>query len=78
MGERCVDIHHAPITAHALAELPRVPLGMVKGGSLIQMMRKELGKELWHEKEKLALTWLEETLPTLKRLLTSDAWFGVK
>jgi hypothetical protein len=41
------------------------------------MMKKGLGEELWREKEKLALTWLEETLPTLKGPLTSDAWLGV-
>jgi hypothetical protein len=33
---------------------------------------------LWREKEKLALAWLEETLPALKGPLTSDAWLGVK
>jgi len=32
---------------------------------------------LWREKEKLAPAWLEETLPTLKRSLASDAWLGV-
>ncbi|MGC2166681.1 MAG: hypothetical protein WA632_11795 [Gallionella sp.] len=36
------------------------------------------GEELWREKEKLALAWLEETLPTLKGPLTSGAWLGVK
>jgi hypothetical protein len=41
------------------------------------MMKKSLGEALWREKEKLALAWLEETLPTLKRPLTSDAWLGV-
>jgi ubiquinone/menaquinone biosynthesis C-methylase UbiE len=35
------------------------------------------GEALWREKEKLALAWLEETLPTLKGPLTSDAWLGV-
>ena len=35
------------------------------------------GEELWREKEKLALAWLKETLPTLKMPLTSDAWLGV-
>jgi hypothetical protein len=35
------------------------------------------GEERWREKEKLALASLEETLPTLKRPLTSDAWLGV-
>ena len=51
--------------------------GMVKGSAPIQMMKKGLGEALWREKEKLALAWLEETLPTLKKPLTSDAWLGV-
>jgi hypothetical protein len=65
---------------------------MVKGSAPIQMMKKSItsvrgehvephsenmGEELWREKEKLALAWLEETLPTLKRPLTSDAWLGM-
>lgn len=50
---------------------------MVKGSAPIQMMKKGLGEAQWREKVKLALVWLEETLPTLKRLLTSDAWLGV-
>jgi len=65
---------------------------MVRGSAPIQMMKKSLtsvrgepaephsdstGEELWREKEKLALAWLEETMPTLKRPLTSDAWLAV-
>lgn len=50
----------------------------VKGGALIQMMKKGLGEALRREKEKLALAWLEETLPTLKRPQTSDAGLGVR
>jgi hypothetical protein len=50
---------------------------MVKGSAPIQMMKKGLGEALWREKEKLALAWLEETLPTLNMPLTSDAWLGV-
>jgi hypothetical protein len=50
---------------------------MVKGSAPIQMMKKGLGEALWREKEKLALAWLEETPPTLKRPLTSDVWLGV-
>lgn len=45
--------------------------------SSIQVMKKGLGEALWCDKEKLALAWLEETLPTLKRPLTSDALLGV-
>ena len=65
---------------------------MVKGSAPIQMMKKSImsvrgelvephsenmGEALWREKEKLALAWLEETLPMLKGPLTSDAWLGV-
>jgi hypothetical protein len=49
---------------------------MVKGSAPIQVMKKGLGEALWREKEKLALAWLEETVPTLKEPLTSDAWLG--
>ncbi|WP_283743328.1 hypothetical protein [Sideroxydans sp. CL21] len=65
---------------------------MVRGSAPIQMMKKSImsvrgepvephsenmSEALWREKEKLALAWLEETLPTLKRPLTSDAWLGM-
>ena len=65
--------------------------GMVKGSAPIQMMKKQImpvrgepvephsnttGEELWRKKEKLALASLEETLPALKRPLSSDAWLG--
>jgi ubiquinone/menaquinone biosynthesis C-methylase UbiE len=38
---------------------------------------ENMGEALWREKEKLALAWLEETLPARKGPLTSDAWLGV-
>ena len=50
---------------------------MVRGSAPLQMMKKGLGEALWREKEKLALAWLDDTLPTLKRPLTSDAWLGM-
>ena len=50
---------------------------MVKRSAPIQMKKKGLGEALWREKEKLVLAWLEETLPTLKKPLTSDAWLGM-
>ncbi|MBI5890822.1 MAG: methyltransferase domain-containing protein [Nitrosomonadales bacterium] len=50
---------------------------MVKGSAPIQMMKKNLGETLWREKEKLALDYLNESLPALPTELTSDAWLGV-
>ncbi|WP_041937999.1 hypothetical protein [Gallionella capsiferriformans] len=49
---------------------------MVKGIFPIRMMMKGLGDELWREKEKCAMAWLEVTLPTLQRALTSEVWLG--
>jgi len=51
--------------------------GMVRGGAPLQMMKKNMGETLWQEKEKLALAFLEEKLPTTPTALTSDAWLGV-
>ncbi len=46
-------------------------------GEPVEPHSENTGEALWREKEKLALAWLEETLPTLKGPLTSDAWLGV-
>lgn len=50
---------------------------MVKGGAPIQILKKSMGEELWHEKECLALDYLKERLSSLPTKLTSDAWLGV-
>ena len=46
-------------------------------GDPVEPHSDSTGEALWREKEKLALAWLGETLPTRKRPLTSDAWLGV-
>ena len=46
-------------------------------GEPVEPHSKNTRETLWREKEALALAWLEETLPTLKGPLTSDAWLGV-
>lgn len=43
---------------------------------LVESHSNITGEELW--RVKLALAWLEETLPALKMPLTSDAWHRVK
>ncbi len=63
--------------AFPVTTLPEFWTNMVKGSAPLQMMKKGLGEALWREKEKLALAWLEETLPALKGPLTSDAWLGI-
>ncbi len=51
--------------------------GMVRGSAPIQMMKKNMTEEEWREKEKVALAFLEEKLPSTPTELTSDAWLGV-
>ncbi len=75
-GFRNVEIRSVT-KAFPVTTLPEFWTNMVKGSAPLQMMKKSMGEETWREKEKLALAWLEETLPALKRPLTSDAWLGV-
>ncbi len=75
-GFRNVEIHRVT-KAFPVGTVPEFWDSMVKGSAPIQMMKKNMGEELWRVKEKVALAWLEETLPTLKMPLTSDAWLGV-
>ncbi len=63
--------------AFPVGTVPEFWDSMVRGSAPIQMMKKSMGEEMWREKEMVALGWLEETLPTLKMPLTSDAWLGV-
>jgi ubiquinone/menaquinone biosynthesis C-methylase UbiE len=52
-------------------------MSMVKGSAPIQMLKKSMGDDVWRDKEKLALNYLQETLPSLPTSLTSDAWLGL-
>ncbi len=74
-GFRNIEIRSVT-KAFPIPSIPEFWDFMVKGSAPIQMMKNELGEELWREKEKLALAWLGETLPALKGPLTSDAWLG--
>jgi ubiquinone/menaquinone biosynthesis C-methylase UbiE len=49
---------------------------MVKGSAPIQMLKNGMGEAVWREKEKMAIKYLYERLPTIPTLLTSDAWLG--
>jgi ubiquinone/menaquinone biosynthesis C-methylase UbiE len=61
--------------AFPVTTIPEFWESMVKGSAPIQMMKKALG-ELWPEKEKLALAYLQQALPSLPTALTSDSWLG--
>lgn len=49
---------------------------MVLGSAPIQMLKKGMGDDVWREKEKLAIQYLEEAIPSIPTTLTSDAWLG--
>ncbi|MGC2164589.1 MAG: HopJ type III effector protein [Gallionella sp.] len=50
---------------------------MVKGSAPIQMLKKNMGDDVWREKELLALDYLTANLPPVPTELTSDAWLGI-
>jgi SAM-dependent methyltransferase len=50
---------------------------MVKGSAPLEMMRKNLPGEVWAEKRKLILGFLQENLPALPATLTSRALIAV-
>jgi ubiquinone/menaquinone biosynthesis C-methylase UbiE len=49
---------------------------MVKGSAPIQMLKNSMGIDAWKEKEKLAMQYLHELLPSIPTALASDAWLG--
>jgi len=49
---------------------------MVKGSAPITMMKQNMAKAEWAEKEWLALHYLHEQLPNMPTSLSSDAWLG--
>lgn len=69
---RCVTKAAFPITS-----IPVFWADMVKGSAPIQMLKKNLGENLWREKEVLALNYLEKNLPPLPTALAADAWLGI-
>lgn len=68
---RCVTKAAFPVTS-----IPAFWADMVKGSAPIQMLKKNLGENLWREKEMLALDYLEKKLPSLPTTLAADAWLG--
>jgi len=67
---------HSVTGAFPVASVPEFWDGMVKGGAPLQLMKKAMGETLWREKEKLAISFLEEQLPNTPTTLSSDAWLG--
>jgi len=72
------DVEISPLTqGFAITSIPEFWDFMVKGSAPLVMMKKAMGDELWREKEKIAIAYLEEALAGRQGELTSDAWLGV-
>ncbi|MBI3775957.1 MAG: methyltransferase domain-containing protein [Gammaproteobacteria bacterium] len=76
-GFKKVTIQCVRKAAFPVTSVPAFWEGMVKGSAPIQMLKKNLGENLWREKEPLALNYLERNLPSLPTALSSDAWLGL-
>ena len=62
--------------AFPVETIPAFWEAMVKGSAPIQMLKNGMGDPLWQEKEKLALRYLQDRLPSTPTSLASDAWLG--
>lgn len=62
--------------AFPVETIPAFWEAMVKGSAPIQMLKNSMGKALWQEKEKLALSYLQDRLLSTPTSLASDAWLG--
>jgi ubiquinone/menaquinone biosynthesis C-methylase UbiE len=49
---------------------------LVRGSAPIMMLKNSMGDDVWREREKLAIKYLEENIPSTPTTLTSDAWLG--
>jgi len=61
----------------AVKSVPEFWDALVRGSAPIQMMKNGMGESWWQEKEKLAIEFLEQQLPSTPTELTSDAWLGL-
>ena len=50
---------------------------MVRGSAPLVMLKNSMPEEVWREKCKVAIDYLQETLPGLPTTLTAKAWIGV-
>lgn len=76
-GFREVTIQCVRKAAFPVISIPKFWDEMVKGSAPIQMLKKSMGEKVWKEKEVLAINYLEEKLPSIPTVLTSDAWLGL-
>jgi len=51
--------------------------GMIKGSAPLVMMKNNMPEDLWQEKNKIALDYLQSKIPTLPTSVTAEALFGI-
>lgn len=76
-GFRQVKIQRVTKAAFPVASIPTFWADMVKGSAPIQLMKKSMGEGEWRDKERVAIKFLEENIPSVPTTLSSDAWLGL-
>jgi SAM-dependent methyltransferase len=75
-GFKQVEIH--PVSGEIpISDVREFWGDMVKGSVPILMMKNSMSPEEWEEKERIALEFLHNKLPSLPTSLSAKAWLGV-
>lgn len=61
---------------YPISDLEEFWTDMVKGSAPIVMMQQGMSPEEWKEKERIALEFLKNNIPSLPTSLTAKAWLG--
>jgi ubiquinone/menaquinone biosynthesis C-methylase UbiE len=71
------DVEILPVAGeYPITDLQGFWRDMVKGSAPIVMLKKSMSPEEWEEKERVALDYLQNTLPSLPTSLYAKAWLG--
>jgi ubiquinone/menaquinone biosynthesis C-methylase UbiE len=75
-GFRRIKVHGMTISAE-IASAESFWEGVVKGSAPVMMMKDAMSEDIWREKSKLAIAYIEEAAGSFPILLSADAWLGV-
>lgn len=71
------DVEILPVSGeYPVSELEDFWSDMVKGSAPIVMLKNSMSSEEWEEKERVALDYLQDKLPSLPTTLYAKAWLG--
>jgi hypothetical protein len=75
-GFRDVKVHGLTKSAE-IASAEGFWESLIKGSAPVTMMKDAMPIEIWNEKSKIAIAYLEEAIDSYPASLSADAWLGI-